>query len=230
MGTDIPKQYLPLAGKRVIEHTLERLGSHPCISGVVVAVADGDPWWEQVMATSGPHRAPGGPERCHSVLNGLAVLAERANEDDWVLVHDAARPCVHGEDISRLVDTLSTHAVGGLLGLRVRDTMKRTDVHGDVVDTVSREGLWHALTPQMFRLGALRRSLQRAMADGRLVTDEAQAMELAGAVPRMVEGRPDNIKITRPEDLALAELYIRRQREERVHTGRPRGDQKKGEI
>lgn len=226
MGTDVPKQYLPLAGKRVIEHTLERLGGHPRVSGIVVAVAENDLWWEQVTvtATPRPRRAPGGPERCHSVLNGLAKLAERANEDDWVLVHDAARPCVRGEDISLLVDGLSTHAVGGLLGLRVRDTMKRTDAHGDVVETVSREGLWHALTPQMFRLGALRRALQRAMADGRLVTDEAQAMELAGAVPRMVEGQPDNVKITRPEDMALAELYIRRQREEPVRSGRGMGD------
>ena len=213
MGAEIPKQYLPLAGKRVIEHSLERLCVHPLIAGVFVVVAPHDPWWKEinVATTSPPRRVEGGAERCHSVLNGLEALAAEAHEQDWVVIHDAARPCIHPADVNRLILELSGHAVGGLLGRTVRDTMKRTNAHGDVAETLSREGLWHALTPQMFRVGALSLALRDVIDSGRLVTDEAQAMELAGAKPRVIEGRPDNIKITWPEDMALAELFIRRQ-------------------
>ncbi len=213
MGAEIPKQYLPLAGKRVIEHSLERLCVHPLIAGVFVVVAPHDPWWKEinVATTSPPRRVEGGAERCHSVLHGLEALAAEAHEQDWVLIHDAARPCIHPADVNRLILELSDHAVGGLLGRPVRDTMKRTNAHGDVVDTLSREGLWHALTPQMFRVGALTQALRDVIDSGRLVTDEAQAMELAGAKPRVIEGRSDNIKITWPEDMALADLFIRRQ-------------------
>jgi len=216
MGAETPKQYLPLAGRSVIEHTLDRLAAHPRIAGVVVALAQDDRWWERVrLPEQGPLlRVQGGRERCHTVLNGLDALADRAAPDDWVLVHDAARPCVRREDISHLMDTLEGHPVGGLLGLPVRDTMKRADAHGDVQATVSREGLWHALTPQMFRFELLRSALREVIEDGRLVTDEAQAVELAGGTPRMVEGHPDNIKVTHPADMALAELFIRRQQGE----------------
>lgn len=213
MGTDTPKQYLPLAGRSVIEHALERLAAHPRIARVVVALAQGDHWWDRIRLPE--HwpvvRVQGGAERCHTVLNGLDTLANRAAPDDWVLVHDAVRPCVRRDDIGRLMDTLEGHPVGGLLGLPVRDTMKRADARGDVQATVSREGLWHALTPQMFRFGLLRSALREVIEDGRLVTDEAQAVELAGGTPRMVEGHPDNIKVTHPADMALAELFIRRQ-------------------
>ncbi len=216
MGAQIPKQYLSLVNKRVIEHSLERLSAHPRIGGVVVVLAPHDRWWQELEPGDGSwlRRVDGGPERCHSVLNGLRALADEAGEDDWVLVHDAARPCVHPADIERLIDELAHHPVGGLLGLAVRDTMKRTDPSGNVRETVPREGLWHALTPQMFRLGLLTRALQEAVVSGCLVTDEAQAIELAGEVPRIVEGRPDNIKITRPEDMAMAELFLRRQAED----------------
>ncbi len=216
MGADIPKQYLALVDKRVIEHALERLSADPRISGVVVVLAPHDEWWRPATLRDGsqPRRVDGGAERCHSVLNGLRALEGEADEEDWVLVHDAARPCVHPADIACLMDELAGHPVGGLLGLAVRDTMKRTDPSGNVMETVSREGLWHALTPQMFRFGLLLRALEEVIASGRLVTDEAQAVELAGEVPKIVEGRPDNIKITRPEDMALAELFLRRQEEE----------------
>ena len=213
MGAGMPKQYLPLVGRPVLAHALERLAGHPRIAGTVVVLAPDDPRWEGLAlgALPRPRRVDGGAERCQSVLNGLDALASEAADDDWVLVHDAARPCVRREDIDRLLADLEDHPVGGLLGLPVRDTMKRADAGGAVRETVSREGLWHALTPQMFRYGLLRRALRTVLDSGRLVTDEAQAIELAGHSPRMVEGSPDNIKVTHPRDLALAELFLREQ-------------------
>ncbi|MFO7592840.1 MAG: 2-C-methyl-D-erythritol 4-phosphate cytidylyltransferase [Pseudomonadota bacterium] len=212
MQADRPKQYLALHGKTVLEHTLSRFLDHPQIAGVVVAVTDGDPYWRD-LAIAHPKllTASGGEERCHSVLNALHVLSQHADSDDWVLVHDAARPCLRREDIDRLISTLDNHPVGGLLGLPVADTMKRTTADGTVIETVSRENLWRALTPQMFRVNDLYQALETALASRQLVTDEASAMELAGKAPKMIEGHGDNIKITRPQDLRLAELYLAEQ-------------------
>ena len=213
MGTIVPKQYLSLYGKTVIEHTLSRLCRHPQISGVVVAISVGDKYWQQLDLSghNNIHVAVGGAERCHSVLNGLQLLSGFADVNDWVLVHDAARPCIHHDDISRMIDVLKDHPVGGLLGLPVADTMKRSNAAGEVLETVSREHLWRALTPQMFRLGQLQQALQTALADGFLVTDDASAMEHIGRQPGLIAGRGDNIKITRPEDLSLAEMYLAQQ-------------------
>lgn len=213
MGDETPKQYLSLLGRPVIAHTLERLCNHRRISGVVVALAREDHWWGDVRtdAAQPPITAPGGSERCHSVLNGLEALAERAAGNDWVLVHDAVRPCLRLEDLDRLMETLEQDPVGGLLATRVKDTMKRATGDGQVSGTVSRESLWHALTPQMFRFDALRSALRLAIDEGRNVTDEAQAMELSGLRPRVVEGHDDNIKITRREDMALAEFFLTHQ-------------------
>ena len=213
MGAAVPKQYLPLAGRPLLAHAVERVAGHPRVSGAVVVLARDDALWDAVELgpVPRPRRATGGAERCHSVLNGLEALAGDAAEDDWILVHDAARPCVRPEDIDRLMDELAGHPVGGLLGLPARDTLKRADPDGSVRETVARAGLWHALTPQMFRFGLLRRALQAAIGGGLLVTDEAQAVELAGHVPRLVEGSPDNVKVTAPRDLALAELFLRAQ-------------------
>jgi len=210
MGADIPKQYLVLAGRPVIDHTVERILLHPRIDGVYVALGEEDGWWADTEYADHPDlvRVAGGTERCHSVFNALNALAGRAKPDDWVLVHDAARPCVRREDITGLVDQLQSHPVGGLLGMPVRDTMKRTDGVGVITATVSRENLWHAFTPQMFRFGMLLDALSRALAAGVLVTDEASAMEWAGHYPLMVAGSPDNLKVTRPEDLALAAFYL----------------------
>jgi len=214
MQADRPKQYLPLHGKTVLEHTLARFLDHLQIAGVVVALSDGDPWWQE-LAVQHPKlsTAAGGEERCHSVLNALNTLLSLADENDWVLVHDAARPCLRREDLDHLLDTLQAHPVGGLLGLPVADTMKRTGPDDAVVETVPREHLWRALTPQMFRLGELRAALESALEKGQLVTDDASAMELAGKAPKMIEGHGDNIKITRPQDLALAQLYLAQQNE-----------------
>lgn len=208
-----PKQYLPLAGKMVIEHSLERVLSHPAIEGVVVAVGPDDRYWTDVRIDS-PKRivcASGGRERCDSVLNALRILAEQIGPEDWAVVHDAARPCLASEDLDLLIASLADDPVGGILATPVRDTMKRDDRAGRIAHTEDRAGLWHALTPQMFRLGALTAALEQAEADGYVVTDEASAMEHVGLNPRLVEGRADNLKITRPEDLALAEFYLSRE-------------------
>jgi 2-C-methyl-D-erythritol 4-phosphate cytidylyltransferase len=210
MGVDTPKQYLPLLGRPIIAYTLARLCNHPRISGVVVALAAHDPWWPEIWTNyaRAPLVAAGGKERRDSVLSGLDALTGHASIDDWVLVHDAVRPCLRDKDIDRLIDALSADQVGGLLATPVRDTMKRAGGDNRVRETVSRASLWHAQTPQMFRLGALRDAIRLSVDEGRDVTDEAQAMELIGARPRLVQGHEDNIKITRPEDLKLAEILL----------------------
>lgn len=215
MQADRPKQYLPLCGKTVIEQTLSCFSHHPEIAGIVIALSVADPYWPELdLHSDAPlHRAEGGSERCHSVLNGLQVVAQYAHEDDWVLVHDAARPCLSRQDLDRLLHQASEEDVGAILAVPVRDTMKRDNATGRIDHTVDRTGLWHALTPQMFRLGLLRSALQQALEDGFEVTDEASAIEHVGLSPCLVEGSSRNIKITRPEDLALAEYYLREQAE-----------------
>lgn len=214
MSSAIPKQYLPLAGRPVIAHALTTLLDHPCITGAVVAIGAEDEGWPlvaaELTATKPLLVVTGGAERCHSVLNGLEVLREQAVSSDWVLVHDAARPCLTAGDLDRLLAELADDPVGGLLAIPVRDTLKQADDAGRVAATVDRSRLWHALTPQMFRLGMLHEALRAVLARGLLVTDEAAAMEAAGYAPRLVEGRANNLKITRPEDLALAEFYLTR--------------------
>ncbi len=213
MGAAIPKQYLQLNGKTVLDNSIERFINHKLISGIVVAVADGDLRWseslfakhEKVMTVAG------GDERCHSVLNALNLLAETVSPTVNVLVHDAARPCVLARDITLLIERLAQSSDGGLLGMRVRDTMKRSDATQAVRKTVERENLWHAFTPQMFRLDLLKQALQKALDNDLLVTDDASAMELAGYHPLMIEGSSDNIKITRPEDLSLAAYFLDQQ-------------------
>ena len=218
MAAAIPKQYLPLHGKTVLQHTLERLLDHPHIRAVVLVLAPDDPHWPRIAEQYAGRplvTVHGGAERSHSVLNGLRALAGRAAPEEWVLVHDAARPCVRREDIDLLLERLRDHPVGGLLGIPVADTKKRVDRDGNVLETVDRSDLWRALTPQMFRYHALLDALQAALKRGRVVTDESSAIEIAGHRPRMLEGHADNIKITRPQDLALAEWYLGQQEEGR---------------
>ncbi len=210
MGSAIPKQYLELAGRTVLEHTLWRLAGHALVQKVVVAISPGDEYFEDLRAKL-PGKigtAQGGAERCHSVLSALHVLSAHAAPDDWVMVHDAARPCVRVADLDRMFETLGDHEVGGILAAPVRDTLKRCDVDGAIIATVDRTQLWHALTPQMFRLGTLTQAIETALADGVIVTDEAQAIERIGLTPRVVAGSADNLKITHPEDLALAGMIL----------------------
>ena len=213
MAADVPKQYLQIHGKTILQQTIERLISHPRIDGVVVAVAADDQRWDELkFQTNKPViKTLGGEERCHSVKNALYEVSRHGNEQDWVLVHDAARPCLRHEDLNKLIAQLSDHMVGGLLAYPVKDTMKRSDDKQRIIETVDRNGLWHALTPHMCRLHLLRDALNKAIEDGFLVTDEASAVEHAGYKPKLVEGGSDNIKITNPEDLPLAEFYLSRQ-------------------
>lgn len=213
VGGDLPKQFLPLNGRTVIQCTLDRLSLLPT-EAVIVAIAPTD-----VLARTLAYRdasllrfVDGGAERADSVLAGLEAIANQAAEDDWVLVHDVARPCVRIEDIELLLSTIAHHPVGGLLANRVRDTMKR-GVGDEVAETVPRDDLWHALTPQVFRYGVLRDALQAARDEGVAVTDEAQAVERRGEKPLLVEAARDNIKITWPEDLQLAEAFLKLQDE-----------------
>jgi 2-C-methyl-D-erythritol 4-phosphate cytidylyltransferase len=204
MAADRPKQYLQLAGKSILEHTLDCFLDHPCLRGVVVSLAADDSYWPSLPCASEPRiqRADGGRERSDSVLNGLLRLCELgAGEQDWVLVHDAARPNLQRADLDRLLTELADDPVGGLLAVPVRDTLKRIGGDGRVEQTIDRSVIWQAYTPQMFRLQALRDALSGARAAGVAITDEASALEWAGQAPRLIEGRADNLKITRPEDL-----------------------------
>lgn len=215
MGSAVPKQFLRLGSLTVLEHAIDALWRIPGLAGLVLVSNDDTAL--QALGRVFPGRtimsAAGGAQRCHSVLNGLRALQQQARDDDWVLVHDAARPCARAADLHKLVDTLTAtdNGIGGLLGVPVSDTIKRTSADRRIEATIEREGLWHAQTPQMFRLGGLLAALEQALADGFEVTDEASAMEHAGHRPLMVEGHADNCKITRPEDLPLAELYLKQQ-------------------
>ena len=212
MESDTPKQYLKLNNKTVIEHTLSVFDKHDSISEIVVSISEGDEYWAALnFYSSKPlHVATGGKERCDSVFNGLKYLENKAAKDDWVLVHDAARPCLRHEDLTLLIDTLKEHEVGGVLAVRVRDTMKRSDDKSFIKETVERENLWHALTPQMFRFSMLKNALESAIVNNEVITDESSAIELAGFQPALIEGHADNIKITRPEDLVLASFFLQK--------------------
>jgi len=209
METDVPKQYLLLNGRMVIDWSIQALLHQPGIESVTVALSAEDKIWPSTLSAADPRvkTVAGGAERCDSVLNALQSLLEYAAEDDWVLVHDAARPCVLGQDLSRLMQ-LAVKGKGGLLGVPAHDTMKRTDFEAKITETVDRKLLWHAQTPQIFPLDLLYRALQEALEAGVAVTDEASAMEWAGYHPLMVEGSSSNIKITRPADLQLAAFYL----------------------
>lgn len=211
MRSDRPKQYLEIGGMTVIEHTLTRLLEAQVFEAIAVAISIEDPYWPDLKISGHPAivTAPGGKERADSVLSGLKSIREKASDADWVLVHDAARPCITAEDIHKLIDTLIDDGVGGILALSSPDTLKSV-TENRIVCTLDRAHIWRALTPQMFRYGMLKSALEAAEGNP-VVTDEASALELRGFQPKIVEGRPDNIKITRPEDLALAQFYLEQQ-------------------
>lgn len=212
-GGDRPKQYQHVAGRPLLDHTLERLAAHPLIAGLMVVIAADDLHFAAVDHVHGKPllTTVGGSERSHSVLAGLDALPSSVADDALVLVHDAARPCVRADDITRLV-TLAGQGAGGLLGAPLRDTLKRADGEGHSAGTEPREGRWRAFTPQMFRRADLARALRLAADAGIVVSDEAMAMERAGATPLLVEGSEDNIKVTTPADFALAEFLLGRTR------------------
>lgn len=211
-GAGIPKQYLHAAGKPLVEHALDALLSHPGIEGAVVALVADDSHWPGWTTLHGKPvlACIGGDERVDSVLAALRALPAGVAADVLVLVHDAARPNLHAADISRLHEAALAHADGAILAAPVRDTLKRSDANAGIAMTEPRDGIWRALTPQAFRRDLLLRALEAARADGVAVTDEAQAVERLGLHPRLVEGREDNLKVTTPADLALAEFLLAR--------------------
>ncbi|EAP93645.1 2-C-methyl-D-erythritol 4-phosphate cytidylyltransferase [Vibrio splendidus] len=213
MKADRPKQYLQIHGKTILEHTVEKLLSHPQVSKIVVAVSDDDPYYPELPLNLNPQviRVSGGTERADSVLSALDYIAQQ-QLSDWVMVHDAARPCIQLSDIDKLISGAMTHDVGAILAAPVRDTMKR-GAQGQIEHTVDRVDLWHALTPQMFRSKPLRKVLSEALQQGVSITDEASAFEWKGLSPALIGGRSDNFKITQPEDLALAEFYLSQNKE-----------------
>ena len=215
MGGSVPKQYLSLAGKTVIEHAIQPLCNHPDIEKIVVAVGADDGHWPDLAIAGHPkvHRVDGGEERCHSVLNALNWLSDENYSDALVMVHDAARPCLTTDDLNCLIAAARCEDDGVLLGVPVRDTIKKvikgsTEGSKAIDKTIDRSLLWRAQTPQMFDLQRLTKVLHQAIDQNLMVTDDASAMELAGFSPVMVEGSEQNIKMTTPEDLALAEYYL----------------------
>jgi 2-C-methyl-D-erythritol 4-phosphate cytidylyltransferase/2-C-methyl-D-erythritol 2,4-cyclodiphosphate synthase len=208
-ATRAPKQYADLLGKTVLEWTLNALLLEPRIHAIVVVLSAADPHWPAVAAAVNSAKlltTPGGVLRQDSVLNGLEFLSDQAAADDWVLVHDAARPCLSTEDLRALIDALSARddssCAGAVLAAPIVDTVKRE--RDRAVQTVDRQGLWRALTPQVFKFSQLREALQAAARDGVTVTDEAQALERVGVHGSLVAGSPFNIKVTRAEDLEMA--------------------------
>lgn len=206
MGAEIPKQYLTIGNASILALTLDTLLSHPAIERVIVALHPEDKLFASLSQSTHPklETVIGGDERADSVLACL----ERVDNDRWAMVHDAARPCLSHSDINKLIGSRQTFPQGCLLAAPVRDTMKRSNSHGVITETVCRERLWHALTPQFFPAKMLKDNLSRALKAKANITDEASAMEWAGIFPGLVSGRTDNIKITHPDDLHLAALYL----------------------
>ncbi|GHC07192.1 2-C-methyl-D-erythritol 4-phosphate cytidylyltransferase [Thermomonas carbonis] len=211
-GGEVPKQYLCAAGKPLIEHALDALLSHAGVDGVVVALAADDAHWPGLASFHGKSviTCIGGGERADSVLAALHALPAGVSKDVLLLVHDAARPNLHADDIRKLIEAAKTCPDGAILAAPVRDTLKRSGAGARIARTESRDGLWRALTPQAFRRDLLLRALQSAKADGVVATDEAMAVERLGLHPALVEGREDNLKVTTPADLALAEFLLAR--------------------
>lgn len=212
MGAATPKQYLTVAGKTLLEHSLDILDRSQRVEGIVLVLAGDDSHWPTLSPelTKPLQVTTGGAERADSVMAGLRALQLHCKADDWVLVHDAARICVRPADIDAMEAALLGHACGGLLGMPLRDTLKQAAA-GESVTTLDRNQLWQAQTPQIFRYGLLSEAMAAAREEAVVVTDEAMALERRGYRPKLIEGRADNIKITLPEDLLLAEFILSRQ-------------------
>lgn len=210
-GHATPKQYLPLAGRPLVAHTLAALCAHARIDGVAVVLSPEDDLFDRMDPQPWRDRCEplrcGGRTRAETVLNGLLAMRGRWSDDDWVMVHDAARPCVSGALLDRLIDTLADDPVGGIAAIPLADTVKRADTDQRISATVPRDGLWAAQTPQMFRLRLLVDALSSGAAAE--MTDEASAVERLGLRPRLVMGDPTNLKVTYPDDLRAAERHLR---------------------
>ena len=211
MGSDTPKQYVSIAGKTLLEHSVLALLEVTAIEAVVVALPADDTTVATLPALSDTRvrTTTGGAQRCDSVLAGLReLMIAGADDEDWVLVHDAARPCLRAAAVERLIEQVTGSGLGGILALPVVDTVKRADEQGRILETVDRSTLWRAQTPQMFPLGDLKQALEGAIEAGSGITDEAAAMEMAGHSIQLVRGEAGNLKVTEPADLALAAFYL----------------------
>lgn len=212
MQADKPKQYLQIQGKTILEHTLSVLLNYPAIEKIILAVAPQDPYIANISLLSHPKikLVEGGKNRADSVLNGLLALKKTRydKQDCWVMVHDAARPCLTHQDLDKLLQVKDP--CGAILAIPATDTIKRANQNLQIQKTEDRSQLWLAQTPQFFPMLSLRLALENALAQALPITDEASAMEFAGLSPYLVSGRSDNLKVTRPEDLALAEFYLTR--------------------
>lgn len=210
-GSDIPKQYAPLNNQTVLEQTLKSLLSWPKFKTIAVALSQNDSYWKKTFLTneSRIHTVNGGAERFLSVLNALDYLESMAHPNDWVMVHDAVRPCLQKEDIEKLYQSLKCSNVGGILAAPITDTVKQVTADLMVDKTLDRQTLWRALTPQMFRFSLLQNALRQSLNQSVLMTDEAQAVELAGHTVEIVPTNAFNIKITHPFDLKMAELALK---------------------
>ena len=211
-GGDVPKQYLEVAGEPLLAHSLRTLLAHPAVEGAVVVLAADDTLWPgwNTFADKPILACIGGDARADSVLAGLAALPDSVRADDFVLVHDAARPNLGLDDLEQLLERGRNDLVGAILAAPVRDTLKRAGDDGGIDGTQSRERLWRALTPQLFRRLQLTRALEAARRDGLMVTDESMAMEQQGSRPLLVEGSDDNFKVTTPADLARFAFILAR--------------------
>ncbi len=221
MQSHIPKQYLPFAGKTVLQHTLSIFINHPLIAGIVVSISDGDEYWPDVLAEikSSSNKsilvAKGGKERQDSVLSALYLLQDNIKQNAWVLVHDAARPCLLACEIDNLISTIKPIDIGGLLAVPISDTLKRAvkiknNEQIRVEKTVNRENIWRALTPQQFKLYTLIKALE--LNQDKQITDESSAIELLNLKPALIKGNANNIKITHPSDLKQAEQIFYNQK------------------
>ena len=215
-SADIPKQFHHLNGGLVAQHTLSRLLSIPVIEAIICPCDISSGYWSKVPVIENPRvrLVAGGDQRAHSVLNGLVAIHDLAHKDDWVLVHDMARPCITPASIGKLISDVGNHAVGGILAAPINDTLKLVTPKGDIVSTVNRAEYRAAQTPQMFRYGLLQEAIQSMLDNKKIPTDEASAIEYAGLQAVVIEGRQDNIKITRREDLVIAEAIMKNQEAE----------------
>lgn len=210
-GGAVLKQYLPICGKAVLVHAISAFRFHPLISGITVILAADDQWFDAAVGqlSAAVETVTGGDTRAQSVRNGLQFIAAKYPETDWVLVHDAARPCLSPGSLDRLLEQGLQSADGAILAMPVGDTLKQAGEAREITATVDRSGLWAAQTPQLFPLAALSDAIDAAQQSGHELTDEASAMELAGARPKLVMGSAANIKITHPSDLAIAEAWLK---------------------
>tara|TARA_B100001540_G_scaffold26399_1_gene21872 strand:- start:479 stop:1183 length:705 start_codon:yes stop_codon:yes gene_type:complete len=214
MGVDIPKQYITVCDKAIIEHTVEKFTSRNDLQGILVALSNSDQHWSTLELSKNNKitTVTGGEERYKSVYNALCSLKNKADDDDWILVHDAVRPCITTSEIDQFIADLDhLNGIGGILALPCFETMKKANTNHEIEETIDRKFIWHAQTPQMFRYKKLFLAIEKIMNENIFITDEAMAMELAGYKPMLIQGTHSNIKITDQNDLKYLESFLRQE-------------------